>query len=165
MKVNTRFFRSLIDAVARRHGLDPLVVEAICLTESSGLASAYRYEPRFWLQYLADKEPYKGLMPQRVSASYGLMQVMFPTAQQHGYTGEPEGLFVPATALDYGCRHLRWLLDRCGGRLEQALAQYNGGAGGNQQPPYRNQPYVSKVLAWLETVKEDRGRVVPPTQP
>jgi soluble lytic murein transglycosylase-like protein len=151
----TTWYRPLIEQTAKAHGLDPLVVEAVVLVESSGLAHAYRYEPGYWTRYLADQDEYRHLNPRRVSASYGLMQVMYPTARQHGLDPEldPEVLFVPTINLTYGCLHLKslWLWSQ--GILAQALAAYNGGKRGNGFPPYRNQHYVHKVLAAWDRLK------------
>lgn len=149
-------FRGEIEAVAFRHRLDPDLVEAIVRVESSGLAHAYRFEPAFFQRYLADDPAYDGANPRRVSASYGLMQVMYPVARELGYRGEPEGLFVPIVALEYGCKKLRELLDWSGDNTDQALAAYNGGRRGNERPPYRNQIYVNKVNTVLARVRDER---------
>jgi soluble lytic murein transglycosylase-like protein len=155
MVADTSWCRPLIAQAAKEHGLEPLVVEAVVVVESSGLAHAYRYEPGYWTRYLADQDEYKSLNPRRVSASYGLMQVMYPTARQHGFpaTADPELLFVPTFNLKYGCLHLMSLMDWSGGILAQALAAYNGGKRGNGFPPYRNQHYVHKVLAAWDRLK------------
>jgi soluble lytic murein transglycosylase-like protein len=147
------WFEDEVRAAAEAHGLDPKLVKAVCMVESSGRTNAYRYEPAFWLRYLAKNPAFQNQNPRRVSASYGLMQVMYPTAVQHGFKASPEMLFCPMVGLTSGCQHLKFLLDRCNGNVEQALAQYNGGAGGNEQPPYRNGPYAAKVLRWYEEFK------------
>ena len=151
----TAWFRPEIVFYSKKHDLDPLVVEAVILTESSGFTHAYRYEPGFWSRYLVDHEDFHDKNPHRVSASYGLMQVMYPTAIQHGMdlALDPEVLFVPGINLDYGCAHLRSLLTWSKGILAQALAAYNGGKKGNTFPPYRNQSYAGKVLAVWERLK------------
>lgn len=145
-----------VATMADRYGLDRDLVRAVVEVESSGRTHAYRYEPAFWLRYMTHKPEFDGAVPERVSASYGLMQVMYTTALQHGFTGAPEQLFVPLVGLEYGCRHLRHLLDEAGGDRERALAQYNGGSKGNTSRPFRNQYYVNKVLKALEQVKHGR---------
>jgi soluble lytic murein transglycosylase-like protein len=97
------------------------------------------------------KPQWIGANPRRVSASYGLMQVMLPVAVELGYVGEPEGLFVPSVALDMGCMKLAELLKWSGGNVDQALAAYNGGKGNWNAP--RPQQYVTKVKAALLQVK------------
>lgn len=156
MNRETRWYRAEIEAAAREHGLDADLVEAVVLTESAGLAHAYRYEPEFWKRYMEGKPKWIVANPRRVSASYGLMQVMFPVAVELGYVGEPEGLFVPSVAVDMGCMKLAELLKWSGGNVDAALAAYNGGKVGNATPPYRNQAYVTKVNAALLQVKHGR---------
>lgn len=146
-------FRPDIEQVAARHGLDPNLVEAVVLTESSGNTRAYRFEPDFWKRYLADKPEWKFKDPERVSASYGLLQIMYPAAVELGYRGEPEALMVPATGLDWGCVKLRKLLAWSKGDIATALAAYNGGAGNNPLGgPLKNADYADRVLANLATI-------------
>lgn len=141
------WFDDEVAAAALEHTLDPALVTAVVLTESSGRTHAYRYEPGYWLRYCAANPRFMHLNPRRIAASYGLMQVMYPTALDRGYpdTLDPEHLFVPRIGLEYGCRHLAFLLDRNAGVVDAALAQYNGGFVGNEKPPYRNASYVAKV--------------------
>lgn len=148
----TFWYRKEVASAARKHGLDPKVVQAMCLVESSGMTNAYRYEPKFWTRYLEGKPEWKDANPYRVSSSYGLLQVMFVVATELGYAGPPEQLFVPEIGLEWGCRKLKSLLTWSGGNLDQALAAYNGGTKGNLAPPYRNQVYVDKVRRALAKV-------------
>jgi soluble lytic murein transglycosylase-like protein len=150
----SRWFRSDLESLAAFHKIDPNLVEAVVRIESAGLAHAYRYEPAFFTRYLADDEKYSHANPRRVSASYGLMQIMYPVAVEHGFNGPPEELFIPREGLDWGCTHLASLLKWSKGNVDAALAAYNGGKGGNAKPPYRNQTYVSKVLVAFSTIKE-----------
>lgn len=154
-------YRREIEKAAEAHHLDADLVEAVVLVESSGKTYAYRYEPAFFARYLAYDEDYAGKNPERVSASYGLMQVMFPVAVEVGYAFEdPEHLFVPSIGLAIGCEKLAQLLAWAKGDQTRALAAYNGGKVGNTAPPFRNQPYADKVLAALERVRAGhRGEV------
>lgn len=142
-----QWFASEIVAAAIIFGLQPSLVEAVCWQESSSRTSAYRYEPLFWARYLTRKPEYATLNPARVSASYGLMQIMFPVARELGFMGEPEELFAPAIGLEWGCRKLAHEIAWAKGDLEQALAAYNGGRGGNVVRPFRNGVYATQVLA------------------
>lgn len=149
-------YRALIEQVAQGHGLDPNFVEAIVIAESSGHTDAFRYEPGFYERYLKDKPEYAGQNPRRVSSSYGLMQVMFSTAQQYGYGSSPESLFIPEIGLQFGCTHLRLLLDWAQGDMRKAAAAYNGGKGNwNGVDPLR---YAANVMKLYDTVK--RGQAV-----
>lgn len=143
------FYDTTIRQVCSDVGTDPDLVSAVVMTESSGKTHAYRYEPAFFDRYLRGKDEWKGANPERVAASYGLMQVMYTTALEHGLTGDPEQLFRPSVGLFYGCLHLASLLKWSAGNVDQALAAYNGGKGGNAAPPYRNASYVAKVRRHL----------------
>lgn len=141
-------YRKEIEAAAEKHGLQPVLVEAQVLVESSGNPKAYRYEPGFWKTYMAGKPEWAGADPKVVSASYGLMQIMYVVALEMGLDKSlpPSVLFDVETNLEYGCRKLASLMKWSKGNVMQALAAYNGGKGGNTTPPFRNMPYVVKVL-------------------
>lgn len=144
-------YNALITATATVYGLDPHLITAVCVKESGLHADAFRYEPDFWDRYLKDNKDYKDAMPRRVSSSYGLMQLMFPTARENGFEGEPEELFVPSTNLRYGCAHFKKLLDWAEGNEAKALAAYNGGKGNwNGDQP---QQYAQQVLALRDQIK------------
>ena len=144
-----------VAVMAARHGLDPQLVEAVCWIESSGRTHAYRFEPDFWERYLRRSPAYDGANPDRVSASYGLMQVMFPTAVDHGMppTEPPEYLFVPLVGLEWGCRILAQRLVWAKGDVRKALASYNGGQG--NWLGARPQAYADKVLAQWARLQDD----------
>jgi soluble lytic murein transglycosylase-like protein len=144
-------YRDLVEATAGGHGLDANVVEAIVIAESSGQTDAFRYEPGFYRRYLETKPEYAGQNPRRIASSYGLMQVMFTTAQQYGFTDAPEALFLPETGLQYGCLHFARLLSWAKGDLRKALAAYNGGQGNwNGADAQR---YATKVTKLYASVK------------
>jgi soluble lytic murein transglycosylase-like protein len=140
-------YRAEIEAIASPLGLDADVIHAIVLTESSGKAHAYRFEQFFWQRYMQGKQQWDGAVPERVSASYGLMQIMYPVACEMGFTDPPESLFVPVIGLTWGCKKFRSLLDWAQQDTEQALAAYNGGKGDNDTRPFRNQDYVDQACS------------------
>jgi soluble lytic murein transglycosylase-like protein len=156
----TAWCRPLIEQTLALHpvlGLTADVVEAMVRTESSGKPSAYRFEPKYWERYCAKHPVFGKGEPGRIAASYGLLQVMYPTAYALGFRGDPEELFVPQRSLLFGVRvmadNLRW----SGGHLDAALAAYNGGkTRSNLQPPYRNGVYVTKVKKHLADVQAGR---------
>lgn len=140
-------YRPLIESVARGHGLDPNLVEAVVIAESNGCTDAFRFEPAFFDRYLKGKPEYVGQNPRRVSSSYGLMQCMYSTAQQYGFSDHPEALFFPEQGLQYGCLHLAHLLKKHGA-ARTALAAYNAG-----NPDYpAGQKYASRVLKLYDSV-------------
>jgi soluble lytic murein transglycosylase-like protein len=125
-------------------------------TESSGLPHAYRFEPLYWERYCVGHPVFGTGEPHRIAASYGLMQVMYPTAYAMGFRGEPEQLFIPQQSLLYGVKVMADTLHWAKGKRNAALAAYNGGkTKDNLVRPYRNGHYVNKVnkhyLAITET--------------
>jgi hypothetical protein len=111
-------------AAARRHSLDPDLVQAVVAVES-------------------------GFRPDAVSpkGAQGLMQLMPATARSLGVMDS----FDPASNLDGGTRYLRALIQRYDGDLKRALAAYNAGEGAVARhggvPPYpETMAYVRKVL-------------------
>jgi soluble lytic murein transglycosylase-like protein len=146
-------YRALIETLAARFALDADWLDAQVVVESAGHTDAFRYEAGIAAQLAAGRlrptRDLAGYVPRRVASSYGLLQILFVTALDYGYTGEPEGLFDPEAGLLHGCLHLRRLLSHAGGDRASALATYNGGAHGNEPGtvPKRNQAYVEKVTA------------------
>ena len=157
MTHQSKWYRPEIEAVSLTYQLDPDLVEAIVRKESSGLTHAYRYEPDFFDRYLKDDPEYDGCNPRRFSASYGLMQIMYPTARDRGYTDPPEYLFVPLVGLKWGCYHLSRLFEVVKGDVDRALAAYNGGLG-NSRKPFRPiiSAYVDGVKHNLNDIREGK---------
>lgn len=124
-------FERMVDAAARRHGLDPALVRAVVAVES-------------------------GFQPQAVSpkGAQGLMQLMPATARDLGVM-DP---FDPASNLDGGSRYLSTLVARYDGDLSKALAAYNAGMGAVARhggvPPYaETRTYVNRVLSRYQNQK------------
>lgn len=118
----SRPYLPLIEAAAKRHRVDPLLVHAVIAVES-------RFQVR--------ARSRKGAM--------GLMQLMPATAREL----HVQNPYDPAANIDAGVRHLRQLLDRFDVHL--AVAAYNAGAGAVRRfggiPPFREtQAYVRQVL-------------------
>jgi soluble lytic murein transglycosylase-like protein len=113
---------------ARRHNLDPDLVQAVVAVESA---------------FRPDAVSPKG--------AQGLMQLMPRTARALGVKDS----FDPADNLDGGTRYLRALVTRYGGDVKRALAAYNAGEGAVARhggvPPYpETLAYVRKVLQRAE---------------
>ncbi len=160
-------YRAEIDAAAAAHGLDADLVAAVVEQESNGWMSAYRYEPAFFAKYLANNALYRNRNPREVSASYGLMQVMYPTAAEHGFVGDPWELFAPRVNLNAGCEILAgliaWARSKYTGLssgeriavMRSALAAYNGGKNLNDpNGPLRNKTYADEVLARYDAIRK-----------
>lgn len=126
-------FDQLIWQTANRHAVDPYFVKAVVAAESNFEPKAYRAEPKI------------------DDASYGLMQTLYRTAKDMGYTGPKEGLFDPATSVEYGTKYLAYQLRRYGGKLAYAAAAYNAGtAFVNSAGRFSNQGYVDRVMGFYK---------------
>jgi hypothetical protein len=105
----------------------------------------YRYEPAFWDRYLAQRADYAPplsvfpavfadraleLWKRRVSASYGLCQIMYATARDHGLPPEwpPEALLQPRVNLTLAAKILRHHQRKTAGDWRATWLRYNGGA-------------------------------------
>lgn len=117
-----------VDAVARRHDIDPLLLHAIAHVESRHNAQA--------------------LSP---AGARGVMQVMPATARRFGVAAA-KALQEPRTNLEVSAAYLKTLQKRFGNNLTLVLAAYNAGEGavekhGRRIPPYaETQGYVTQVL-------------------
>ena len=146
--------------VGKKYDVKKLILKAVAITESSLDPKAYRYEPAFWDRYLKDKPEWKDKDPKLVSASHGLMQLMWPTATMLGFSGTTaEDLQDPLTNIMLGAKLIRRLLDKSIAErysdkfywlspLQIALAQFNGGKTKNpaDDGSLRNQKYVRRVM-------------------
>lgn len=142
--MSTPWYRPIVETVCQSHELDPDLLHALILQESSGQADAFRYEPGVWRTLLRNNPRFMYQEPRRVASSYGLCQILYCTATDYGFGGEPEYLFLPGVNCDLGALILRTLLTWAGGDRLKALGAYNGGKGNWQLPgPQR---YANSVL-------------------
>lgn len=167
-----RFYKTLIAEVADKYGIEPALLAGLVWKESEFNTDAYRFEPDFHNRYLKLNPKYRHLNPRRVSASYGLAQVMYCRVHEDKLADNdalpPEHLFVPELGLDTGCRFLlelvKWAMDQgATGPLiaECALAAYNGGRGGNhplKDKPLRRAVYARDVLARAAVLRREYAR-------
>lgn len=137
---------------ANAHGLDPAIVCAICEVESSWRPWAIRWEPGFYMGYIADLEietvpPCTEVTERHTRAfSFGLMQVIGQVARELGFGGMYlSELCDPEVGLDYGCIKLRRCYRLHPASIEDAIAAYNGKVG-----TARTLAYASKVLRAAE---------------
>lgn len=152
-------FDKLFCSVGRKYGFPKLYLKSIATVESGLNPNAYRYEPAFWEKYLKHHEFWKNEDPKVVSASYGLMQIMFVTAYEAGFPGKADELYNPVYNVEIGAKILHRhyeKVERDGVHIKFGLwpmriitARYNGGTGGNPGPDgsLRNQAYVDKVFS------------------
>ena len=147
----------LIKEAADAHGIEPARLAALVWQETDGgldprtgiwlPQQLYRYEAAFWDRYLAHQPEYAAPAPaslepwkRRVSASYGIGQVLYATARgtvchsatcpnpyPHGYRGQPEGLFEPSLSLFFAAEILAHALQIEHVDWRAAWLHYNGG--------------------------------------
>ena len=158
-------------------GFDPGLIEALIMVESGGNADAFRYEPGYYRRYLKGKEGEKSLyfylchdgpaIPRRIASSYGLMQIMYPTAVDAGYGDLPEYLFVPIinlywglTVLDHIRREVEEEIPDEKLRQQVMLARWNGGKRGNPRKDgsLRNIDYAIMVEQCCQKLRRCRKR-------
>ena len=160
MSLPSSAYRTIYAKMSGERFLDPRLIEAVVMTESSGRTDAIREEPR-----IGDR-------------SRGLMQVLEKTAANLGFPKQEsfDRLFDPSVGVLYGVKLLVQLLDginkgskaRTDGtyavlktpfprEVRIMLARYNGGFRGNPglDGTLRNEKYVAKVEGWFRKVEID----------
>ena len=145
-------YTDLIREIANHRRLPFDLLEAMVIQESGGDTNALRYEQHFYERYIVGNPTAKAAQYGPFAAcSCGLMQILVEVAYEIGYTGRPEGLFVPRVGLLYGATKFRALVDRYGSDdagLQRALGAYNGGHGAVASgPPYKTHAYIDQVWA------------------
>jgi soluble lytic murein transglycosylase-like protein len=128
--------------IAAANSLDPALVCAVVEQESAWNPWAMRYEPAFFVKYVAPLYTNNKVSASEAYArgfSWGLMQVMGQVAREAGF----DALFLsalcdPEQGLAIGCKVLRKKLDAAAGDVARGLLAWNGGA---------NSAYAAQVLA------------------
>jgi soluble lytic murein transglycosylase-like protein len=146
IKVNIDI-RQAIESIAYEHNIEPDLIEAMVLTESSGNAKAWRYEPAFYAKYIQKKD-YPEELKKDLATSWGLMQVMGVVAWEMGLKGRiKETLCTIEGGLEYGVKHFAKFLHKYG-NIPDAIASYNAGSPRRKDGIYVNQGYVDKVMKY-----------------
>ena len=143
--------QSMAMMAAMRAGLPPLLVLAIIDQESSWDTHACRYEPKF--KYLSgdDLSPTEEAMQK---FSWGLMQVMGGTARWLGCLEKYLSVLTdPAYGLLYGCKYLKYHMNKYNGNEFMAIAAYNAGSARTVETSggvhvFENQEYVDSVMSY-----------------
>lgn len=143
--------RDLLYKKAVRHSLNPKLVTAIAVTESSLNPWAARYEPEF--KYILTAEKFAKLNgitaateTQFQKTSIGLMQVMGAVFRELGYTEALPMAFIPDISVEYGCLKLVRIM-RTYSSLSDVIASYNAGSPRmDSSGALKNQHYVDTVF-------------------
>ncbi len=128
IKKTNVYYHGFIIKTSHRYGLEPSLIKAVIMAES-------------------------GFRTQTVSraGALGLMQLMPGTAKALSV----KNVFNPENNITGGARHLKYLLNKCSGNLDLALAAYNAGMNNvnkyNGVPPYRETlNYIKRVRQYKE---------------
>jgi soluble lytic murein transglycosylase-like protein len=136
-----------VDAAARRHDIDPLLLHAIAHVESRHNAAAVSR-----------------------AGALGMMQVMPATARRFGIDDAPALRDVNVN-LDVAATYLKALQQRFGNDLALVLAAYNAGEGaverhGRRVPPFaETRGYVREVLARYAALQRVAHQLAAAPQP
>ena len=132
----TRSYPEMVTSVARKHDIDPDLLQAIMFVESRANPKAVSH-----------------------AGARGLMQVMPATARRFGVRQPLTELHDPYTNLNVAAVYLKKLQKLFGNDLKLVLAGYNAGEGavikyGRKIPPYREtQGYVVKVMDRYQSLR------------
>lgn len=132
-------FEEMIRDAAKAHDVDPSLIKALIMSESSGRPS---------------------VMSNR--SAKGLMQLMDSTAADMGV----KDVWDPRENILGGTKYLKVLLDRFDGNLPLALASYNAGPGTVEKyggiPPFREtREYVERVTKFMrQFAGENDGQTI-----
>ena len=102
-------YDDLIASAADTYFVPESWIRAVIQVESSWNPSAFRAEPAI------------------NDASYGLMQLLSTTARGLGYSGDPTGLYDPATNIALGAELLGQLRAKYGDDFNRVYSAYNSG--------------------------------------
>lgn len=146
--------QAIVDVMAKKYELDPKLVTAVIMKETSGKIGVNRYEPTWkypvdvigWARRLTKAGYTTTSLTERVNqyTSWGLMQVMGSVARELGHATPIPLLVIPEIGIEYGCRKLSQLFDRYK-TVEKVLDAYNSGNPFDQI----GKDYVSGVLKFM----------------
>ncbi len=155
-------WKDLIRQVAGEEGIPAELLWATVATESSGKPDAYRFEPGYLRRYILDKEPWQEhyyKYGDDVAASYGLVQIMYPTAVALGFESEPRVLFDPDLNLRYGAVYIKKGLAETGSDPVKVATRYNTGSVNGRSHP----GHIVRFLKNYEKAKEIYGEEYKPS--
>lgn len=143
----------IISKYSTLYKIEEALIKAIIKVESNFYPFAFRvdYEvlknKSWYLNILKGEEKNK----KEYYASYGLMQILYGTAKELGYKGEPYNLFNPEENIKYGCSLLKRLLDKYKD-IKDVISSYNAGSPQKKDGKYINNLYVEEVYKIYKTL-------------
>jgi len=172
-------YQASVLAASRKYGVPIPAIIATISTESNGNPKAYRYEPLFYRRYIKNKDHWKNnpyyYSPRRVSASYGLVQIMYTTAYSVGFRGEPEDLYDPRLNIDVGTAYIasRFQVKNHGWDPPKIACAYNAGsvrvtnsnAWGMYHHPGHLDRWIPSYNAAIEVIGTSETPAPPPKPP
>lgn len=161
MRVNQGLekYGHILSVYSRMHKIPKIIIAAVVYQESHFDAWAIKFEPHYsWLFGDDEREQTPAMLSTLRSSdkptewksqqfSFGLMQVMGAVAREYKFRGKYlTELCDPSTGMNYGCKHLRKLIHKYKGNIDDGLAAYNAGSVRRlSNGEYRNQHYVNGV--------------------
>lgn len=144
----------IIQEVGERYNVDPHLIAAVIMAESSGRA---------------DVKVRAGVAPDGTPRyAVGLMQVI---ARSPGFEERPtmKKLLHPLTNITWGARILRYFSHHCGPTVDEALYCYSGGSFWPSEKHFRAR-YLARVqdwykVLWGEPLPADRPITIPKPEP
>jgi hypothetical protein len=134
-KKGEHIFHPIIDKASEQHNIDPALIKAVIMAESS-------YNPR-------------AVSPR---GAVGLMQLMPNTAESLGVANS----YNPEQNVQGGTKYLKNLIEQLNGDIKLALAAYNAGLARvkkhNGIPPFKDtEYYVHKVYHYYDFYKKQES--------
>lgn len=93
------------------------------------------------------------------TGAYGLMQVLYRTAQAFGYIGAASGLFDPDTNIKYGTLLLQEIIGRVGNYPERIYSAYNSGNPDKYLTSNQVANNVNRFMQYLEETIEQHPEI------
>jgi soluble lytic murein transglycosylase-like protein len=149
-------WRSIVDKYCVEFKVSQSLILAMIQMESGGNELAKRHEPAYERRYILSNKVWidrcreGGFSTGEAATSYGLMQLMFPTAWGYG-ARKPEELYDPARNISIGVALMASKLKKY--TIKEALAAYNGGDGAVKSKTPAAWRYSDKVYALYENYK------------
>lgn len=167
LKERLKGFTDLFRQAGEKYEIDPLLLVAIAIKESSLQPDSFRKEPAFYKRYVSrltvkrikEYNPWVFALEavakekEAEACSYGLMQVMGLTARELGFRNmHLRDLHESQINIEYGAKVIKKQLVRYSGDVEKALSAYNAGT----FTDHNHHSYVVPVMEYYNKLKTDR---------